>query len=101
MRVWNDRWIGCEHTVHVGPNLDLFGARSGSDNRRREVRAPAAEGRCDAILGCTDKASHYDYMQLRKRWDGGGQPAIGLVKQRARLGMAAVRYNHLARIHVD
>ena len=65
MRVGNDGRIGGQHAVHVGPDLDFFGANARADDGRREIGPAAAERGGDAIFGGCDEAAHHYHVLLR------------------------------------
>ena len=78
MRARNDGRIGREHAVHVGPDLDLFGANARADDGRRKIGPAAAERGGDAIFGGCDEAAHHHHVLLRQRRNGGRELGVGL-----------------------
>ena len=69
MTAGKDGRIGGEHAVDVGPDLDLFRANPGADNRRRVIGSAPAQRGGDAIFCRADEPAHYDDVSLRQRRD--------------------------------
>ena len=86
--VRHDARIGGEHAVHVGPDLDLVHVEARAEDRRRIVRAAAAERRRHAVGGRADEAAQHRHLarpRARRR------PARGVRAQVASMsGTAAV-----------
>src|SRR5438067_140002 len=55
-----DGWVGGEHAVDVGPDLDFLGSYARADDRSGVVGSTAAKRSSDTGFSRGDEASHYD-----------------------------------------
>ena len=92
--------VGGEHAVHVGPDLDLFGADARAHDGGGEIGAAAAQRGGDAIFGGADEAAHDDHAVLRQGRDHGGEAGVGFGEIGRGLRVALVGDDDLAGVHV-
>ena len=90
MAAGQDGGVGGEHAVHVGPDLDLFGADARAHDGGGEIGAAAAQRGGDAVLGGADEAAHHHHGVVGQRRDGGGEARVGFGKIGRGLGVALV-----------
>src|SRR5579872_1259894 len=94
-------WIACQHTIHVGPDLNLFGPDASAHDGGCEIGPAAAESSGDAFLGARNESTHDDNVVLCERRNHAREPLVGLVVNGTGLRVAPVGHDELARIDVD
>ncbi len=96
----HDPGIGGEHPIHIGPDLDRFGAQRRTDERGGIVGPAATERRRDAGGGRPEEATHYGQgARLHERHDRGARAFLDPLEERRGLAELVVGDDHLARIH--
>src|ERR1039458_6865021 len=92
--------VGREHTVHIGPDLDLFGVDASAHDGGGIVAATAARRGGDAVFGRRDEAAHDHDAMRGQRWNRLRQARVGFREVGGSLGVTFVGDHDVARIHV-
>ena len=101
-RVGHEPRIGGEDAGHVLPEHDALGAERAREERRRQIRAAAAERRHAAVRRLADEAGHDGNRPCRERAaaSGAGRDAPWLGEVRRRAAVLPVGDDDLGRIDV-
>ena len=90
MAAGKDGWVGGQHAVDVGPDLNFLGADARADDGCGEVGTAAPERGGDAFFGGRDEASHDDDLVLCQGRQNFGEALVGFGEKRRGLGMAMI-----------
>ena len=100
MAARDDSWIGGQHAIDVGPDLNFLGIHSGAHDGGRII-GPAAPERCGvAIFGGSDETAHHDDGALSQRLHFFLQRRVGFFQQGLSVREFSVGKNDAARIDV-
>ena len=64
LRLGHQPWIGRQHAVDIGPDLDFVGVDAGPDDRRRIVRASAPERRRHPLARRANEAAEHRHAPI-------------------------------------
>ncbi len=101
LRSGHDRGIGGHDAVHVGPDLDLFGADTGTNDGRAVVGSSAAQRGRSTVGRATNETAEHDHAPLGpNRTHPAAEPRVGRRQPGRRLGKPVVGHHHVAGVDV-